>query len=151
MKYLVSLVLVVASALVNATPVDTFEFSTIEKQKIALKLAAELRCPQCQNQNLIDSNSPVAKDLRLEVYQMVELGKSEAEVIEFMTARYGDFVLYKPKLDERTYILWLAPGVIALLCLIFIAAFARRTKQANKQQQVMSEAEQQKLKQLLDD
>ena len=81
---------------VMATPVDTYEFDSADKQKRALNLAHSLRCPQCQNQNLVDSNSPVAQDLRLEVYTMVDEGKSDDEIVDFMTSRYGDYVLNKP-------------------------------------------------------
>ena len=103
---------------VMATPVDTYEFKSPENQKRGLSLAHELRCPQCQNQNLIDSNSPVARDLRLEVFKMVDEGKGDDEIIEFMTSRYGEFVLYKPKMETKTYILWLGPIGLLLLGLV---------------------------------
>lgn len=116
-----SVFVVMASLVANvmATPVDTYEFKSVENQKRALGLAHSLRCPQCQNQNLVDSNSPVAQDLRLEVYQMVDAGKSDDEIIEFMTSRYGEFVLYKPKMETKTYVLWLGPvGLLAFGLLI---------------------------------
>ncbi|MGF1878428.1 heme lyase NrfEFG subunit NrfF [Photobacterium frigidiphilum] len=95
--------------------VETFQFRSPLEHKRALELAKTLRCPQCQNQNLIESNSPVAKDLRLKVYQMINAGSSDQEVIEFMTSRFGDFVLYHPKFTPQTYVLWLAPFFILLL------------------------------------
>ncbi|MEH6453409.1 MAG: heme lyase NrfEFG subunit NrfF [Psychromonas sp.] len=95
--------------------VETFKFKNQNEQQRAIKLARELRCPQCQNQNLIESNSPIAKDLRLEVYIMVNDGKSDQQIIDFMTLRFGDYVLYKPKLNPQTYILWGAPIVLLLL------------------------------------
>ncbi|GIU19968.1 cytochrome c biogenesis protein [Shewanella sp. c952] len=109
-KSLSALVLLLSMASVaNATPVDTYEFKSPENQKRALSLAHSLRCPQCQNQNLIDSNSPVAQDLRLEVFEMVDEGKNDDEIVEFMTSRYGEFVLYKPRMEAKTYVLWLGP------------------------------------------
>ena len=111
-----------------ATPVDTYEFKSPENQKRGLSLAHELRCPQCQNQNLIDSNSPVARDLRLEVYKMVDEGKGDDEIIEFMTSRYGEFVLYKPKVETKTYILWLGPVGLLLLGLIIGFIFIRKQR-----------------------
>jgi len=111
-----------------ATPVDTYEFKSPENQKRGLSLAHELRCPQCQNQNLIDSNSPVARDLRLEVYKMVDEGKGYDEIIEFMTSRYGEFVLYKPKMETKTYILWLGPVGLLLLGLIIGFIFIRKQR-----------------------
>ena len=94
--------------------VETFQFRSPQKHKRAMALAKNLRCPQCQNQNLIESNSPVAKDLRLKVYQMVNDGKSDQQVIDFMTSRFGDFVLYQPKFGPKTYVLWLGPILILL-------------------------------------
>ena len=111
-----------------ATPVDTYEFKSPENQKRGLSLAHELRCPQCQNQNLIDSNSPVARDLRLEVYKMVDEGQGDDEIIEFMTSRYGEFVLYKPKMETKTYILWLGPVGLLLLGLIIGFIFIRKQR-----------------------
>jgi len=113
---------------VMATPVDTYEFKSEKNQERALSLAHQLRCPQCQNQNLVDSNSPVAQDLRLEVYKMVDSGKSEAEIINFMTSRYGDFVLYNPKLDSKTYILWLGPFGLLILGLFIGFIFVRKQR-----------------------
>ncbi|MGR5145862.1 heme lyase NrfEFG subunit NrfF [Photobacterium alginatilyticum] len=95
--------------------VETFQFRSIVDQNRAIALSKGLRCPQCQNQNLIESNSPVAKDLRLKVYQMVDQGKSDQEIIEYMTSRFGDFVLYKPKLLPSTYLLWGGPILLFIL------------------------------------
>lgn len=80
-------------------------------------MAKELRCPQCQNQNLLESTSPIAQDLRLEVYRLVEAGHSSQEIMALMTQRYGDFVLYRPPLRSATWVLWFGPGVL-LVCLL---------------------------------
>lgn len=95
--------------------VETFAFKTINQQTRAIDLARALRCPQCLNQNLMESNSPIAKDLRLVVYQMVDEGKTDTQIIEFMTSRFGDFVLYNPRFESRTYLLWLGPLILILL------------------------------------
>lgn len=100
--------------------VETFTFSSSLEQTRAITLARQLRCPQCLNQNLMESNSPIAKDLRLLVYKMVDEGKTDAQIVEFMTLRFGDFVLYNPKFESRTYLLWLGPFL--LLLLFFIVA-----------------------------
>lgn len=102
---------------VLADLVDTYHFSSPQKQQQALALAKELRCPQCQNQNLLESTSPIAQDLRLEVYRLVEEGRSSQDIMALMTQRYGDFVLYRPPLRQATWILWFGPGVL-LLCLL---------------------------------
>lgn len=134
---------------VNATPVDTYEFKSAENQKRALELAHSLRCPQCQNQNLIDSNSPVAQDLRLEVYQMVDAGKDYDEVIEFMTSRYGDFVLYKPRMEPKTYILWLGPIGFLVIGLLIGFFFVRKQRISQVEEQEISAEEQKELDRLL--
>ncbi len=100
--------------------VELFQFDNPELQKSAIRLAKSLRCPQCQNQNLVESNAPVAKDLRLIVFQKINQGQSEQEVIDFMTARYGEFVLYKPAFNLSNALLWLTP-VLVLLLLIYLS------------------------------
>lgn len=134
---------------VMATPVDTYEFKTPENQKRGLSLAHELRCPQCQNQNLIDSNSPVARDLRLEVFKMVDEGKGDEEIIEFMTSRYGEFVLYKPKMETKTYILWLGPVALLLFGLLIGFVFIRKQRISGNAPQEISAEDQQALDALL--
>lgn len=104
-----------AADLQRIEQVETFQFESEQEQTRAVQLAKALRCPQCQNQNLMESNSPIAKDLRLEVYKMVDEGKTDTEIIGFMIDRFGDFVLYQPKFEPRTYLLWLGPVALLLL------------------------------------
>ncbi|WP_122033045.1 heme lyase NrfEFG subunit NrfF [Aliivibrio sp. EL58] len=110
--------------------VELFEFNSPEEQKRSIDLAKQLRCPQCQNQNLVESNSPIAKDLRLEVYQQIKAGKSDKEVVAFMTRRFGDFVLYEPPLNAKTYVLWLLP----LLLLIGFGIMAVKSVKKNRKE-----------------
>ncbi|ABZ78639.1 cytochrome C biogenesis protein [Shewanella halifaxensis HAW-EB4] len=150
MKGFSALVLLLSMAtIVNATPVDTYEFKSVDNQKRALSLAHSLRCPQCQNQNLIDSNSPVAQDLRLEVYQMVDEGKGDDEIVEFMTSRYGEFVLYKPRMEAKTYVLWLGPIALLLFGGVIGFFFIRKQRIAESNNQELSSEEQQELDRLL--
>lgn len=72
-------------------------------------LLYDLRCPVCQNQDLADSNAGLAKDLRNEVYQLVSAGKTDDEIIRYLTARYGDFILFKPPVKAVTLLLWFGP------------------------------------------
>lgn len=97
--------------------VELFEFKTPQLQQSAIELAKSLRCPQCQNQNLVESNSPLAKDLRLIVFNKINSGESEQQVIDFMTARYGEFVLYKPSFTWKNTLLW---GLPVLLLVAFL-------------------------------
>lgn len=133
---------------VFANPVDTYEFKSVDNQQRALALAYSLRCPQCQNQNLVDSNSIVAQDLRLELYKMIDAGKDDDEVIEFMTSRYGEFVLYKPRMEAKTYALWLGPIVLLIVGLLFGFFFIRKQAITELDEQVISAEEQQELDQL---
>ncbi len=95
--------------------VELFEFHDPLLQKKAISLARSLRCPQCQNQNLVESNSPLAQDLKLIVFKMINEGKNEQQVVDYMTDRYGEFVLYKPKFSPETALLWGLPLLCAVL------------------------------------
>jgi cytochrome c-type biogenesis protein CcmH len=77
-------------------------------------LTQELRCLVCQNQTIADSNAPLAGDLRREVRELMQSGKSDDQIREFLTARYGDFVLYRPPVSERTWLLWATPALLLL-------------------------------------
>ncbi len=90
-------------------------------------LAVELRCLVCQNQTLADSNAPLAEDLRREVREMIAKNMSDQEIIEFLTARYGDFVLYRPPLKTTTTLLWVGPFVLVLVgATVLIITLRRR-------------------------
>lgn len=100
--------------------VDLFEFHSVELQQRANALAKALRCPQCQNQNLVESNAQAAKDLRLKVYSMVNEGSTDQEVKDYLVQRYGNIVLYQPPFNYSTAALWIFP----LLLLIFFILFS---------------------------
>jgi len=78
-------------------------------------LAFELRCPVCQNQNLADSDAPLAHDLRQQIYDMIMDGKTDEQIKQFMVERYGDFVLYRPPVQANTWLLWLAPLIMLII------------------------------------
>ncbi|MDD1614196.1 MAG: cytochrome c-type biogenesis protein CcmH [Methylococcaceae bacterium] len=114
--------------------VDFRQLSDPEQQETYETLTKELRCLVCQNQTIADSNAELAADLRRQVYEMLQQGKSKQEVIQFMTDRYGDFVLYKPPFKGKTSVLWIAPVVFLLMGLITVFFFIRRKKAAANQQ-----------------
>ncbi|MBN3146492.1 heme lyase NrfEFG subunit NrfF [Pectobacterium brasiliense] len=120
-KYLALLFMSLAFS-VPAQVVDTWVFSSQAQRQEAMAIAGELRCPQCQNQSLLESNSPVAVSMRHEVFSMVEQGKSKSDIMAFMNQRYGDFVQYNPPMKMQTGILWFMP----LLLLLAIAVIAWR-------------------------
>ena len=117
MKRFFALIFLLFSVNAIAEMVDTFEFHNQADRTRAVELAKSLRCPQCQNQNLVESNSPIAYDLRIEVYNMVNEGKTNQQIIDAMTSRFGNFVNYKPPFQWNTALLWLLP--IGLLLAAF--------------------------------
>ena len=117
MKRFFALIFLLISVNAIAEMVDTFEFHNQADRTRAVELAKSLRCPQCQNQNLVESNSPIAYDLRIDVYNMVNEGKTNQQIIDSMTSRFGNFVNYKPPFQWNTALLWLLP--IGLLLAAF--------------------------------
>ena len=93
-------------------------------------LAEELRCPKCQNQNLADSNAPVASDLRDKVYELMIEGQTDDQIVSYLVARYGDFVRYNPPVQKNTFFLWFGPGVMVLIGLIIIINLTRSSKKS---------------------
>lgn len=110
----------------QAHSVDLFEFDTPKQQKQAIELAKTLRCPMCQNQNLIESNSPVAKDIRLRVFELVKSGRSNQQVKAYMVDRYGEHVLYQPSMSGKNIFLWGMPVAFALMLSGFMIVTMRR-------------------------
>jgi cytochrome c-type biogenesis protein CcmH len=107
----------------------------------------EMRCLVCQNESLAGSNAELAVDLRNEIYDMMKGGQSKAEIIDFMVARYGDFVLYSPPVKPSTYPIWFGPLIVFLIGGVVLFRIIRRKNQSRETE--LSDAEQQRLKQLL--
>ena len=106
--------------------IETYEFSAPELEQRYQALSAELRCPKCQNQNIADSNAPIAQDLRRILYEQLEAGATDAEILDYMVARYGEFVRYRPAFSTATAVLWLAPLILLLLAAAVAAWVMRR-------------------------
>jgi cytochrome c-type biogenesis protein CcmH len=106
--------------------IEAYEFNDLQTEESYKALIQELRCLVCQNQNLADSDADLAKDLRQQTYEMLQQGKSQSEIVEYMVARYGDFVLYRPPVKSSTYLLWLGPFV--LLAGVLLMVFMRYRK-----------------------
>ncbi|MDD0823934.1 heme lyase NrfEFG subunit NrfF [Mannheimia sp. AT1] len=112
---------------VQAQMVDTFVFKNEADRVRAVSLARSLRCLQCQNQNLVESNATAAYNMRIEVYEMVNQGKSNEDIIRIMTERFGSFVNYDPPFNPQTWVLWGLPlGLFGLL----LIAILWRTKRS---------------------
>jgi len=118
------------SVLAQSSPVqEPLKFENAQQEERFNHLTRELRCLVCQNQNLADSDAQLAHDLRSEVHEMLLAGKSDDEIKQFMVDRYGDFVLYRPPVQENTFLLWVAP--IALLlggALVLFTIIRKRTR-----------------------
>jgi cytochrome c-type biogenesis protein CcmH len=100
--------------------IEAYQFESAEMEADYNQLIKELRCLVCQNQNLAGSDADLARDLRRETYDMLSQGKSQQQVIDFMVARYGDFVLYRPQFKSTTYLLWLGPFLLLLCVLVLL-------------------------------
>lgn len=95
-------------------------------EKRVMALSAELRCLVCQNQSLADSHAELANDLRREVRDLMKEGKSDAEVVDYLVARYGDFVRYRPPLKGSTLLLWFGPALLLAAGLVALVLYLRR-------------------------
>lgn len=108
--------------------------SEAEIERRLHKLSQELRCLQCLNQTLADSPADIAEDLRREIRVQMRAGKSDEEIVAFLTARYGDFILYRPRVTPATYFLWFGPFVILLLGLFVLFRYIRQRRDSIAEQ-----------------
>ena len=110
----------------SAAPARPIEFRDRAEERRFRALTEQLRCVMCQNQSLADSNSMIAQDLRLEIVQLMRAGRTDAQVKTFLVERYTDFVLYKPELKPRTWLLWFGPALLLLGGAIAIIVIVRK-------------------------
>lgn len=142
MKHILFLVTLFFSTFSAAEIVDTYSFNSVEQRKRAVELAKSLRCPQCQNQNLVESTSPLAYELRIEVYKMVDEGKTNEEIVQIMTDRFGHFVRYNPPFLITTAILWLTPFLLLVAALFFILKYSKKPLLKEEKRQLTQEQQQ---------
>ena len=130
--------------------IDVYTFDNDNQEQVFRELTKELRCPKCQNQDIADSNAGLAKDLRDKTYQMVRQGKDKDEIVDYMVARYGNFILYNPPLMASTLILWLGPLLVIVIGLGVVVMRSRRPVVAARPvDSALSEEEQRRLAELL--
>ncbi len=124
MKRLIALLLLVAtlSPAIAVQPDEVLKDAGLEAR--ARHISAGLRCLVCQNQSIDESDATVARDLRLLIREQLQQGRSDSEIVDFVVARYGEFVLLRPRFEGTTLVLWLAP--FAILAVAAVAAFRRR-------------------------
>jgi len=107
---------------------EAFKFDSKAEEQHFKDLIEELRCLVCQNQSLLDSDAELAHDLRAEVYDMIQAGKSDEEIVTFLVERYGDFVLYNPPVKPSTWLIWFGPFVLLLIAAFLLLRAVRRQK-----------------------
>lgn len=127
LKCLSGLILVLMAASAQAA-VDIREFDSELDRKRYLSFIDEIRCPQCDGQNLAGSDAPIAQDLRRQVYELIQDDRSDREIIDFMVERYGEYILYRPSLSPATYILWFGPVVLLLGGIIVLILMVRKRR-----------------------
>ena len=130
---------------------DTYTFKSEAEREQFRELITELRCPKCQNQNIADSNAPIATDLRREIFRMLEEGQDNQQITDYLVSRYGDFVLYKPTLNSRTWLLWYGPAILLLsgLVMLGLIVLRKRRPQAGSNGTGLTSQEQTRLDALL--
>ncbi len=127
MKKLLILILVIIPLQLFAAE-DFYQFVSPKEQGRFITLTSELRCLVCQNQNLAESNAPLATDLRRQVYQHIQQGQSDQQIIAYLVERYGNFILYRPPFNAATLGLWLGPFLFLLIGLVYLLHYIYKMK-----------------------
>ena len=129
--------------------IDALNFSSPQQESDYHQLTQSLRCPQCQNNNIADSNATIAVDMRGKVFELLQEGKSKNDVVDYMVARYGNFVTYDPPMTAGTLVLWIAPLLLVLLGVVFLLRRKPKAQSAVKSQDVLTDEDNARLAELL--
>jgi len=147
MRFRYMLMALVLCSFAAGAAIDTRQFNSVAQEQQYRELTEQLRCPKCQNNSIADSNAIIAADMRTKVYQLMQQGQSKGQIIDYMVARYGNFVTYEPPLNPLTLLLWLGPLLVVLVGgLVVILPTVRRGGRAEP----LSSDERLRLEQLLD-
>ncbi|MDH3451100.1 MAG: cytochrome c-type biogenesis protein CcmH [Gammaproteobacteria bacterium] len=146
MRFLIG-ALLIACAGVAGAGLEAYEFTDAAEEQRFKELIAELRCLVCQNQSLLDSDASLAEDLRRETYNLMKTGRDDAQIVQYLVDRYGNFVRYRPPLDPSTYLLWFGPLVLFLLGGFWVFRTVRHQRAAPQ----ISEADAERAARLLDE
>ena len=145
--FMAAAVLTVAAPAFAVQPDEVLPDPALEAR--ARAISSGLRCLVCQNQSIDDSDAPLARDLRILVRDRLKAGDSDDEIIDFVVARYGEFVLLKPRFEPHTLLLWLATPAVGIAAIAILVLAARRRKNQTNQAVPLSESEKRRLKKLL--
>ena len=129
--------------------IDALNFTSPQQESDYHQLTQSLRCPQCQNNNIADSNATIAVDMRGKVFELLQEGKSKNDVVDYMVARYGNFVTYDPPMTASTLVLWIAPLLLVLLGVVFLLRRKPQAQSAVKSQDVLTDEDNARLVELL--
>ena len=129
--------------------IDALNFTSPQQESDYHQLTQSLRCPQCQNNNIADSNATIAVDMRGKVFELLQEGKSKNDVVDYMVARYGNFVTYDPPMTASTLVLWIAPLLLVLLGVVFLLRRKPKNQSAVKSQDVLTDEDNARLAELL--
>ena len=129
--------------------IDALNFSSPQQESDYHQLTQSLRCPQCQNNNIADSNATIAVDMRGKVFELLQEGKSKNDVVDYMVARYGNFVTYDPPMTASTLVLWIAPLLLVLLGVVFLLRRKPKAQSAVKSQDILTDEDNERLAELL--
>lgn len=135
MRYSLNLVVgFVLILLLNSTTsfaaIDAYQFDDPKLESRFKQLTAELRCPKCQNQNLAGSNSTLSMDLKQIIYEKLNTGQSNQQILDFMKQRYGEFILFNPEMSQSNAFLWTAPIIFLVLFLVFFMRWYFKNREA---------------------
>lgn len=127
---LATLLLCLFAGVLGAQAIEPLPFKNHAEELRFQQLTAELRCPMCQNETLADSNAPIARDLRHQVFALMQQGKSDDEIKQYLVDRYSDYVLYDPPVNAATWLLWFGPLLILLIGSVVVAVTIRKRARA---------------------
>ncbi|HAS6349851.1 cytochrome c-type biogenesis protein CcmH [Vibrio sp. IRLE0018] len=151
-KFLLVVLATFTLSLAAHAAIEVYEFDNLEQEQQFKELGHTLRCPKCQNNTISDSNAELAQDLRQKVYEMTKEGKSKDEIVDYMIARYGNFVTYNPPLTLATSILWLGPlGVIVIGFTLIVLRSRKRKSVSEGSGESWDDDKEARLKALLDE
>jgi cytochrome c-type biogenesis protein CcmH len=142
--------MIILFALPALAAIEEYAFDNEQQEDRFKKLTYEMRCPKCLNSNLAGSDAPIAADLRLEIYDQIRAGRSNDEIIEFMSSRYGDFILYRPRLTLATFFLWFGPVLLLLGGLFIVRRMMVNSQVTANDEGSLSASEQDQLRKILD-
>lgn len=128
---LLSLIATLGVVTAQAESIEIRQFDNPVTEQRYQSLTASLRCPKCQNQAIDDSDSPIAGDMRDRVYLLLQDGRSDREVLDYMVERFGDYVLYNPRLEGRTMLLWGMPALLVVVGGLFVVLLVRSRRKAS--------------------